>query len=80
VRGCGRGEQARAEDEAADVLHRKTGTCDCLEGIAACVAATADTRPQNVERALMKAPEDRWPTAASMREALLSRRLGVSGR
>ena len=25
-----------------------------------------------IERALMKAPEDRWPTAASMRQALLS--------
>jgi serine/threonine protein kinase len=41
----------------------------------------ADLRPDApralrdiVERALMKAPEDRWPTAASLREALLSDR------
>ncbi|HKN67100.1 MAG TPA: protein kinase [Gemmatimonadaceae bacterium] len=33
-----------------------------------------------VERALMKAPEDRWPTAASMREALLSDRGGPAWR
>jgi serine/threonine-protein kinase len=29
-----------------------------------------------VERALMKSPEDRWPTASAMRDALLSERLG----
>ena len=33
-----------------------------------------------VERALMKSPEDRWPTAASMREALLSDRGGPAWR
>ena len=33
-----------------------------------------------VERALMKAPEDRWPTAASMRDALLSERGGPAWR
>ena len=27
-----------------------------------------------IERALMKSPEDRWPTAAALREALMSRR------
>jgi serine/threonine-protein kinase len=39
----------------------------------------ADLRPdvprtlrETVERAMLKAPEDRWPTAAAMREALLS--------
>ena len=39
----------------------------------------ADLRPdapralrETVERAMMKAPEDRWPTAAAMRDALLS--------
>ena len=41
--------------------------------------AIADLRPdvprglrETVERAMMKAPEDRWPTAAAFREALLS--------
>ena len=33
-----------------------------------------------VERALMKSPEDRWPTAVSMREALLSDRGGPAWR
>lgn len=33
-----------------------------------------------VERALMKSPEDRWPSAASMREALLSDRAGPAWR
>ena len=33
-----------------------------------------------VERALMKSPEDRWPTATSMREALLSDRGGPAWR
>ena len=33
-----------------------------------------------IERALMKSPEDRWPTAASMREALLSDRGGPAWR
>ena len=33
-----------------------------------------------VERALMKSPEDRWPTASSMREALLSDRGAPSWR
>ena len=48
----------------------------------------ADLRPDvpralrdTVERAMMKAPEDRWPTAAAMRDALLSpESLGVSWR
>ena len=33
-----------------------------------------------IERALMKSPEDRWPTAASMREALLSDRAAPAWR
>jgi len=33
-----------------------------------------------IERALMKAPEDRWPTAAALREALLSDRAPASWR
>src|SRR3954468_4056506 len=33
-----------------------------------------------IERALMKSPEDRWPTAASMREALLPDRGGPAWR
>jgi serine/threonine-protein kinase len=32
---------------------------------------------ETVERALMKAPEDRWPTATAMREALLAERGGA---
>jgi serine/threonine protein kinase len=32
---------------------------------------------ETVERALMKSPEDRWPTAAAMREALLSDKTGT---
>ena len=48
----------------------------------------ADLRPdapralrETIERAMMKAPEDRWPTAAAMRDALLSpESLGVSWR
>ena len=32
---------------------------------------------ETIERALMKAPEDRWPTATAMREALLSDRVGA---
>jgi protein kinase-like protein len=33
-----------------------------------------------IERALMKSPEDRWPTATAMREALLSDRLSPAWR
>ena len=33
-----------------------------------------------IERALMKAPEDRWPTAASMRQAIMSDDAGPSWR
>jgi serine/threonine-protein kinase len=33
-----------------------------------------------IERALMKAPEDRWPTAASMRQAIMSNEPGPSWR
>jgi serine/threonine-protein kinase len=33
-----------------------------------------------IERALMKSPEDRWPTASAMREALLSDRLSPAWR
>jgi serine/threonine protein kinase len=32
---------------------------------------------ETIERALMKSPEDRWPNASAMREALLSERGGV---
>ena len=32
---------------------------------------------ETIERALMKAPEDRWPTATAMREAILSERVGA---
>lgn len=32
-----------------------------------------------IERSLMKSPEDRWPTVAAMREALLSERVGAPG-
>ena len=32
---------------------------------------------ETIERALMKSPEDRWPTASAMREALLSDRVGA---
>src|SRR5207237_5373392 len=32
---------------------------------------------ETIERALMKAPEDRWPTATAMRDALLSDRVGA---
>ena len=41
---------------------------------------TPRTLREAVERALMKAPEDRWPTAVSMREALLSDRGGPAWR
>ena len=32
---------------------------------------------ETIERALMKSPEDRWPSAAAMRDALLSDRVGA---
>ena len=52
MRSRGRGEQARAKDEVADVLDCKAGVRDRLEGVTACVAATTEIRPDDVERAL----------------------------
>ena len=52
MRRCRRGKQARAKDETTNVLDRKARFRNRVESVTACMTATPEIGPHDVERAL----------------------------